>query len=152
RPSSLRFALVCLVFVNMFIYAGINIYQAFLLQSSMPFDGARQGDKRVIVSVRQGFEGEFQVGDELVSINGTEANLALARRNDLRFDKPGERRTVIVRRNEQLREVETVSVSLPLRSQLFRILNYILLQTYFSSRDYCFSCSSRMINKHCCWH
>ena len=74
RPSRLRFALVCLLFVNMFIVAGINIYQAFLLQSSMPFGRGLKGDGFVIVNVRQGFEGAFQVGDELVSVNGIEVN------------------------------------------------------------------------------
>ena len=75
RPSRLRFALVCLLFVNMFIVAGMNIYQAFLLQSALPFGRELKGDRFVIVNVRQGFEGAFQVGDELVSVNGIEVNI-----------------------------------------------------------------------------
>ncbi len=59
RPSRLRFALVCLLFVNMFIFIGININFVFSIQSSLPFDTAPQGDRILIVNVRQGFETAF---------------------------------------------------------------------------------------------
>ncbi len=132
RPSRLRSALVCLLFVNMFIFAGINIYEAFLIQSFAPYFSERQGDRSVIVRVRQGFEGAFQVGDELISINGIETNLTNSRRlGALRFDKPGERRTIIVRRNGQVREVETVSVSPPLSFHVTRIQWEILFPAMF---------------------
>ena len=132
RPNRLRFALISLLFVNMFIFAGINIRQTFLIQSVPPFVTAPQGDGIVIVNVRKGFEDEFQVGDEPVSINETELNPANARRLEiLGFDKPGERRTVIVRRGGQGREIETVSVSPPLSFHLARILRNILFPAMF---------------------
>ncbi len=125
RPSRLRFALVCLFFVIMFIYAGINLYQSFLIQSSLPFIAQRQGDGFVIASVRPGFEEAFQAGDELVSINGIEvktSNVARLRLEYLRADAPGVRRTVIVRRGGQEREVETAYAALSLSFRLNRIL------------------------------
>jgi predicted Ser/Thr protein kinase len=132
RPSRLRFALVCLLFVIMFIFAGINIYQTFSIQSFPPFITTLQENGFVIVSVRQGFEGAFQVGDELVSVDGTEVNPANIRQIDsLALDEPGERRIIVVRRNEQLREVETVSVPPPLSFRSNRILYGVFLRTIF---------------------
>ncbi|MFN2456321.1 MAG: protein kinase, partial [Pyrinomonadaceae bacterium] len=132
RPSRWRFALVCLLFVNMFIFAGINIYEAFLIQSIAPYFAERQGDNRVIVRVSQGFENELQVGDELVSISEIETN-PTARQLDYLplLENPGERLTVIVRRNGQVSEVETVSVSPRLSFYFNRVLFTLLFPAMF---------------------
>ncbi len=131
-PNRLRFSLVCLLFVNMFIFAGINIYQAFLIQSVPPFVTAPQGNGFVIVNVRQGFEGAFQVGDEMVSVNGIEVNPTNIRQLDnLALNNPGERRIIVVRRNGEMREVETVSVSPPLSFRLNRVFYDGLLRAIF---------------------
>ncbi|MGI8642229.1 MAG: hypothetical protein ACR2MG_20050, partial [Pyrinomonadaceae bacterium] len=132
RPSRLRFSLVCLVFVNMFIFAGINIYEAFLIQSFAPYFAERQGDKRVIVRVSQGFENALQVGDELISHSEIETNPTTRQLDYLPLlDKPGERMTVIVRRNGQAREVETVSVSPRLSFHFNRVLFTLLFPAMF---------------------
>ncbi len=133
RSSRWRFALLCLLFVNMFIFAGINIYEAFLIQSFAPYFAERQGDKRVIVRVNQGFEDALQVGDELVSINKIETN-PTARQLDYipLLDKPGEPLTVVVRRNGQVRQIETVSVSPRLSFHFNRILFTFLIPLMFS--------------------
>ena len=132
RPNRWRYALVCLLFVNMFVFAGINTFQTFSIQSFPPYVDAPQGNRIVIVNVRSGFEGEFQTGDEIASVNGIEANPANIRRLDrLALDKPGEPRTIVVRRDGQMREIKTVSVAPPLGFRLNRILYEFLLRATF---------------------
>jgi eukaryotic-like serine/threonine-protein kinase len=132
RPSRLRFVLVCLLFVNMFVVAGVEIYQASLVRSALPYVTEVQADSLVIVSVRPGFEGAFRVGDELVSVNGVEVNpSSVGRVNRLRLAPTGEQCTVVVRRGGQLREVETVSVAPPLSYHLSRILFLFLYPAVF---------------------
>ncbi len=133
RPSHLRFAFLSLVFVNMFIFAGINIYEAFSIQSFAPYFAERQGDKRVIVRVNQGFEDALQVGDEVVSLNEIETNPTARQLYYIPLlDKPGEPLTVIVRRNGQVRQIETVSVSPLLSFHFNRILFTFLIPPMFS--------------------
>lgn len=133
RPSRLRFALVCLLYANMVVFTGITIYQVFSIQSSLPFTEAPQGDRLVIIVVREGFEDAFRVGDELLSVDEIEVNPANIRQLDnLAFDEPGKRRTVVVRRGgTEIREFETVSVSPPLGFRLNRILYEVLLRAIF---------------------
>jgi hypothetical protein len=132
RPSRVRFLFVCLLFVNMFVVAGVEIYQAFLARSALPFVTEVQGDGLILVSVRSGFEGAFHIGDQLVSVNGLEVNPGrIGRLNRLRRLPPGEKRTVVVRRDGQLREVETVSVAPPLSRQLSQVLFLFLYPAVF---------------------
>lgn len=132
RPGRLRFAIVGLLFVIMFIFAGINSFQTFSIQSFPPYIDAPKGDGFVIVSVRPGFEGKFQTGDEIISINGIEVNPANIRRLDrLALDKPGEPQTIVIRRNGELSEIKTVSVAPPLGFRLNRILYEFLLRSIF---------------------
>ncbi len=133
RPSRLRFALVCLLFVNMFIFIGININFVFSIQSSLPFDAAPQGDRVLIVNVRPGFETAFQTGDEIVGVNETNVNSVNFRRLEtLGLDRPGERRIITVRGDGlETRQVETVSASPPLSFHLSRILRDVLFPAMF---------------------
>ncbi len=132
RPSRLRFAVVCLLFVNMFVFAGINTFQTFSIQSFPPYVDTPQGDTFVIVNVRPGFEGAFQIGDEIVSLDGIEVKPANIKRLDgLAIEKPGAHRTVIVRRGGEVRQIETVSVPVPLGFRLNRILYDLLLRAIF---------------------
>ena len=132
RPSRLRFALVCLLFAIMFIFAGINTFQTFSIQSFPPYVDAPEGDNFVIVSVRPGFEDAFQVGDEIISVDGIEVNPANINKLDrLALNKSGESQTIVIRRSKELREIETVSVAPPLGFRLNRILYEFLLRSIF---------------------
>ena len=131
-PSRVRFVLVCLLFVNMFVVAGVEIYHASLVRSTLPYVPEVQGDGLVIVSVRPGFEGAFRVGDKLVTINGIEITPHSVRQeNRLSLSPPGEQRTVVLRRDGQLCEVKTVSVALPLSYHLNHILFLFLYPAVF---------------------
>jgi len=131
RPSRLRFALVCLLFVFVVGVTVIHLIPQFSFKSSFPEFNTELKDKRqVIAFVDPNFADRIQIGDELVSINNepiNEGNLLkiLARINE------GDRYTIQLRRGADLREVELVAQPIPLARVLGRYFFGIFLTGTF---------------------
>jgi serine/threonine-protein kinase len=134
RPSRLRFALVCLLFVFVTGSIVISLVQQFSFKSESPEWEVNWVDKRLIVSeVKSNFADQIKVGDEIVSIN----NQPVDQRNYriiLAPIKEGEKYTLQLKQDgdTELREVEIVAQPLSLSHLLDRyfLVNF-LIATFF---------------------
>ena len=114
RPSRLRFALVCLLFIFAAGWSAINTRHALLRQSMSGDWDVRPVDGRLLVSdVGSSLADRLQLRDELHSLNGepvTTVGRVYQLRNRL---KPGERFTLQLMREGRAEEVEIVAQPLP---------------------------------------
>lgn len=126
------FALGCVVFVLMIIYAGINVRQAFLPAWDLPFDVSPVGDRLLIYIVDEPhFREKIKEGDELKSFNGQMVT-NISQFNHLWLQvKAGDRYTIAVKRREQASEFEFIAEPIRFDGFLHSFITAVLMPVVF---------------------
>jgi hypothetical protein len=118
RPSRLRFALVCMLFLYVAMWSGLNIQYKLGISSDFPEWQTTASGGFVISDVKPHYADKLQIGDELVSINNEPINDSKALQVFTRLE-PGERIIMLLRRGgANLHEVELIVHAEELSSQL----------------------------------